>query len=353
MLDDQATYQTYDKTSIGKELANLSSQFQTAWSGTRQMEIPEHYQDVTSIVIIGMGGSALGPHILSSCMADIIDVPITITRGYTPPGSINKDTLVILSSFSGSTEEVLAAAEDLKTKECLLVAITTGGALAEFANTENIPLYQFDPGALKHSPRLGTGFSLMGVTGILERIGKINFTESHLEAITTAADEVAKTCAPDIKTDQNPAKQLAQSLKDRALLITAADHLTGNAHVLTNQINETAKQYAVYHEIPELNHHLMEGLSHPKDFFQNFTVLSIESDLYHPRNTRRVDLTKEVFQKQGATIQAYKPTATSKKAQVAELLSFSGYLSYYMAMQNQVEPESIPFVDWFKKELKK
>ncbi|MDP2631205.1 MAG: bifunctional phosphoglucose/phosphomannose isomerase, partial [Candidatus Uhrbacteria bacterium] len=114
ILDSEATYKAYDKEQIGLGIRRLPEQIGIAWDGTRALSLPANYNGCTNVVLVGMGGSALGSHILESVFFSRIKVPFTIVRGYSVPASVTSKTLVILSSFSGSTEEVLSAAIEAK-----------------------------------------------------------------------------------------------------------------------------------------------------------------------------------------------------------------------------------------------
>jgi len=165
--------------------------------------------------------------------------------------------------------------------------------------------------------------------------------------------DVAHACAMSEPTKNNPAKTVAIELKDRAVFCVASEHLVGVAHMLSNQINENGKQLADYYEIPELNHHLMEGLTYPKGLVRRFTVLMMDSELYHPHNQRRYELTAQVFEKQGAKVIEYQSGGGSRLEELGEVMQFGSFVSYYTSMLNRVNPKDIPFVDWFKAELKK
>jgi len=106
-------------------------------------------------------------------------------------------------------------------------------------------------------------------------------------------------------------------------------------------------------EIPELNHHLMEGLGNPKDFFKKFSVLMLDSNHYHPHTHKRYDLTAQIFEKQGGVVIEYNANGKTRLEECGELLQFGGFVSYYLAMINKINPIEIPFVDWFKEQMGK
>ncbi|MFH1632154.1 MAG: bifunctional phosphoglucose/phosphomannose isomerase [bacterium] len=352
-LDSAMTYKAYDKEEIVFGIERMPGQIRIAWEGTRALKLPAAYKKCANVVIVGMGGSAFAPELCKSVFTDRLTVPVEVVRSYSVPAYTSSNTLVILSSFSGTTEEVLFAAREAKKTNAKIVALSTGGKLLAFAKRNKLPHYAFEPGDLAKQPRLGVGYMMIGTLGILERAGFIKVKAGEISDMISSMSEVVDACALDVPAKINPAKVVAQELKDRAVLIVASEHLVGNAHAMSNQINENAKQFADFMEVSELNHHLMEGLAYPKKFFEKFTVLMIRSELYHPRIQKRYDITAEVFEKQGARVVDYCAGGGSKLEEAGEVLQFGSFMSYYLAMLNRVNPEEIPFVDWFKKKMQK
>lgn len=331
----------------------LTQQISVAWEETRDIKLPASYQSVQNIVFAGMGGSALGAHILTSVFAKELKVPFEIVRSYTLPAYVGRKTLVILSSFSGSTEEVLAIAKEAKEKKALILVITSGGQLVQFMKKEKIPGYVFDPMDLASQPRMGLGFSVVGVLGLLERAKLLRITAKQIESMKHAMNDVIDSSALDVSLSTNPAKKVASSMKGKNILLVASGHLIGNVHAMANQINETGKQFAIYAELPELNHHLLEGLTIPKGGFGKFTVLMVRSSLYDKRIQKRFDITADLFEKQGGMVVDYEAGGGSLLEESAEVLQFGAYVAAYLSMLNNVDPYDIHWVDELKTRMKK
>jgi glucose/mannose-6-phosphate isomerase len=351
MLDSPSTYTKYDTTDIMYGLDHLPEQVSLAWHDTRDLKLPASYRGCANIVLAGMGGSALGTDMIRGVFFNNLKTPLEIVRGYELPAYASGQSLVILSSFSGTTEEVLSAAEVAKKRRAKIVVIATGGALVNWAKKQKVPAYVFTPGDLAKQPRLGVGFSMLGVAGILERAGLLKIQDHQVAKMIRAMGEVIDSSAVDVPEKNNPAKKVARSLVGRSILLIGAGHLFGNAHVLANQINETAKQLALPVEIPEINHHLLEGLTFPKKNIGSTTALMLRSELYHPRIQKRFAITADLLERQGLTVIDYQAGGGSLLEECGEMLEFGSYLSYYLAMLNKVQPSAIPFVDEFKKRL--
>ena len=189
---------------------------------------------------------------------------------------------------------------------------------------------------------MGQGYMLFGALGILANLG---YLKKPIDL--TFLNEIGKL------TDKlhGYAKELANKLLNQELFFVAADHLSGNAHILRNQTNETAKLYANYNLVPELNHHLMEGLKHPDN--RNRIFVFLNSQLYQKRNQQRLNLTKEVIKKNGYQVLEFAPFGNSKLAQFVEVLIWGGYLTYELGKSYQEDPNQIPWVDYFKNKLGK
>ena len=351
MLDQAKVYAAYDPDDIAYGIDHLAEQVRLAWSESRLVKFPASYKTCSNIVIAGMGGSALGPEMLQSVFFNNLMVPVTIVRGYDLPSFVDNKTLVLLSSFSGTTEEVLEAAMVAKKRKAKIFAIAAGGDLAKLAEKEGWPMYVFTPGDLAKQPRLGTGFSLAGILGMMSTLEYVKFGEADVRRLLTAMGDVLDTCAVDVTDTDNPAKTVAKSLHGRTVFVIGAEHLLGNAHVLSNQINETSKQFATYFALPELNHHLLEGLTFPKGFIKNVTVLMLRSSHYHERVQKRFKVTADIFERIGIEVIEYDCGGKDAIEECGEVLQYGSFLSYYLAMLNYVNPTPIPFVDEFKSKM--
>jgi len=127
--------------------------------------------------------------------------------------------------------------------------------------------------------------------------------------------------------------------------------LVGNLHTIVNQINESAKNFSCYFPLPELNHHLMEGLTNPKNNSKNLIFVFIESNLYLKRIQLRYKITKEVLKKKNIEYVEFKAKEKTKILQSFEILLFGSYLSFYLSMLYKIDPSLIPWVEYFKKRL--
>ncbi|MDP3244640.1 MAG: SIS domain-containing protein [bacterium] len=335
ILDNEKIIKKFDSRGVLVSLGKLNAQCQQAWTEANKINLPVSYKQIKNIVAAGMGGSTLGAHIVKSVFEKELKIPFEITNHYFLPAYVNKDSLVFLLSYSGNTEETLSAAQQATAKKAKVIVITNGGKLANLARKHNWPAYIFLP---RHNPsgqpRLGVGYLLAGMIAFLNNLSLIK-----------------SPSPPLFERGEAGAKKMAMALQNKEIILVGSEHLTGNLHAFANQINENAKQFACYFLLPEMNHHLMEGLSFPKENKNRLKFLFFESTLFHPRVMTRYSLTKEVLKKQNIQSLAWRPKTKTRLGQALEMLAFGGFISFYLAVLNKIDPSKIPWVDYFKKKL--
>ena len=146
---------------------------------------------------------------------------------------------------------------------------------------------------------------------------------------------------------------MAYTCLERRPILVASEFLVGATHVATNQFNENAKLFADFKVVPELNHHLMEGLRFPASNIGSHVFLFFNSEFYQPRNQKRMKLTQEIVEQNQIDTLAVELQADTKLTQVFELITLMSYTNFYTAMLEGIDPCPVPFVDQFKEELGK
>lgn len=328
----------------------LYKQCEQAWNEATKIELPKEYKHVNNIIVCGMGASWIGAHIIQSFFADELIIPLTILHDYQLPAYVGKKTLIIASSYSGTTEETVAALHEAQEKGARIITISSGGTLAQFANEHKLPHYTF---TAKHnpanSPRLGLGYSMTALLALFANLDFITLTNEEMSAAINHLKMRTAELMPESET--NEAKTLAKAFTIHIPILVSGSYLFGNAHLFSNQFNETAKTFATYMHLPELNHHLMEGLGHP-DVVKKLKFLFLESSFDDERIQKRFTVTREVVEKNGIKHLSYKARGTTKIVQAFDLVLFGSFVTYYLAMLNDENPTPNPWVDYFKKRLK-
>jgi glucose/mannose-6-phosphate isomerase len=316
------------------------------------MHVPEEYKQIHNIVVAGMGGSRFTPRIVKELYYDSITLPYELVDTYALPRYVRDNSLVILSSYSGTTEEVISCGLEAMTRHAKVMGICKGGTIGNMLIENNLPRYllsaKYNPCG---QPRIGGGYLLMGHIGFLKTLGFLGINDEEVENAISYVREFTKKMLPDVPTEKNPAKQLALKLYDMHPFLIGAEFLRGYVNGFANQINETAKLISDYRHIPELNHHLLEGLKSPSTIHDTGLFVFVNSNLYREPIRKRFEITKEVVEKQHVATHTVTLQGDTKLSQILEGLALSGFTTFYLAMMYNLDPVAIPWVDYFKQKL--
>jgi len=330
-----------------ESLKLLGRQIKQSYKETFKIKLPKNYKQINKIVVCGMGGSQLGIELIKELFNNQIKVPIFQVKDYNLPAFVDKKTLVFLISYSGTTEEVIKISKEVKEKTNKIFVISSGGKLAKIAQDNNFFLYKFNPIYNPcHQPRVGIGYMMGSFLAILKKLHLIKISNKEIDKMISIYEKLFT------KYEKNgEIKKLAKEMANKILVFIGAEHLKGNIHVVANQIQESAKQTAIYFSLPELNHHLLEGLRFPKVNKKNLKFLFFNSDKYFDKNKKRFKITQDIFKKQGFQTKLI-DFKGSRVEQSISLLIMGSLWSYELSQINKVDPNSIPWVNLFKKKIK-
>jgi glucose/mannose-6-phosphate isomerase len=352
MLDDKQALIKIDPDNVMGSISMFPDQCQEAWDQASKLKFPDEFKNVDNIIVCGMGGSSFTPKTIKELYFDKIKKPYEVVNGYDLPAYANQNSLIILSSYSGTTEEVLSCLKQAKDLNSKITVVTKGGDLEKYITDSGGVGFIFKASKNpSNQPRVGAGYTLFGHLGILYSLDLIDLDQIEVEEAIKYSKIVGDKMGSDVLTDQNPAKKLALTLKDTYPYLIAAEHFRGFVNGFANQINETAKMISDYRYIPELNHHLMEGLKNPSSLQENALFVLLRSDLYSKNISLRFDITKEVIEAQSIKTHQIFFEGDTKLKQVLEGFTLSGFTTMYMAALYGINPVKIPWVDHFKKKL--
>lgn len=323
----------------------LPKQIRAAWEQVKALPISPLQTKITNVVFCGMGASIYGALALRSLLQDKIPFPIEIISDYHIPSYVNESTLVVLTSYSGTTEEVLSCADEAKAKGAQMLVLTKGGPLAEFAKTHNLPAYIFDGKLnLSSTPRLGAGYTIIGLLGLFIKLGIVSLDETALVNSFSYLEQNQAKFKEAAMTD-------SEKYVNKIPVIFAAEHLSGNAQILRNQFNETSKAFSAFYLVPDLNHHLMEGLQFPTESPLSFVL--INSKNYSSKIQKRMVLTIDVVKQNKREIFEYIASGKTIYDDFLEVLMYGSYLTLFLGLRYDQDPSINPWVDYFKDQLKK
>lgn len=323
----------------------LPDQLWEAWEESRKVVLPETYKNFKRVLVCGMGGSALGGRVVKAYAAGISSASIDVLTDYSLPAYADRQTLIIASSYSGNTEESVSVLSQAVERKLPIFVIAAGGKLVDMARLNRLPVYVLNP---KYNPsgqpRFAVGYSVGAIFGVLSKCSVLFETDSTVHAVV----DFMKVERGEI---ERKAKEMAGAIHGNVPILVASEHLTGAVHVTKNQLNESAKCFSASFDIPELNHHLMEGLKNPREVTSKLMFVFFESLLYHERVQKRYQLTAEVVEKNGARVQTYKLTGDNKLKQIFELIFLGSFAQMQLGGLYGEDPIAIPWVDYFKEEL--
>ena len=345
MLDSNETLRSVDRKDMISSLEHMPKNFSEGLRRGRMTGLPRFTP--RSIFVCGMGGSAIGGDLLCEWLSTQCEIPCGVLRSYSVPPHLGKDSLVIVASYSGNTEETICMLDEVRKKRAKTVVISSGGQLAQMSSTHDIPFAKLPTGMM---PRASLGFMLGAMLGIVERTGTVSVDKQFEEAIRVMESVVA-SCKPSMKTAENPAKKLAHELFGYVPVIVGYGLSRPIAKRWANQINENSKSLAFSSEIPELNHNEIVGWM--KDTrSQGFAAVFLDNEQGNKALSKRVDATKKMVSKV-APMHSVMSVGLSPLAQMMSLVLVGDYVSIYLGVLRKEDPSSNEPIDDLKAVLSK
>jgi len=344
-LDDLLIYRQLDAAGMLGHLHQFPEQCRLAWEKFLKFDLPPGYSTVDKVVILGVGGSAIGGDMVRRLAFSESKVPVWVHRDYGLPPLVDRNTLVIASSYSGNTEETLSAfTASLKTPAKKLV-ITAGGKLRQLAEKEGIPVFSIDYQA---PPRAAFPHSFVPLVSIFQKLGLLGDKSADLKQALSILDKFAGELVETVPLASNPAKQLAARLWGNLVVIYGGEVLSEVARRWKTNLNENSKAWAFFELFPELNHNAVMGYDFPAEVKDRVFVVLLHSALFSPRSQLHYEATAELLVKSGISHELVEAVGETALAQVMSLVLFGDYVSVYLAMLNETDPTPLEAVDFVK-----
>jgi glucose/mannose-6-phosphate isomerase len=306
--------------------------------------------DIGNIVVIGMGGSAIGGDLVRSYLAGRLMVPFTVCRNYQLPEFVDDETLVIASSYSGNTEETLAALDDALGRKAMIVALTTGGMMAEVAKVNGIPVLTLPPGI---QPRAALGYSFVPILVLLEKLGLIKDAVKEISATIDWLKHERELHIEDLTVVDNPAKELATAIHGKIVIVYGGPTLTDTVAVRwKGQFCENSKTLSFANQYAEFNHNELVGWSDVvRPHAEHLVVLNLHDEDDHPRIQRRMDIVKKIVEGHGVKVFDLQSSGNSPLKRMFSLIQLGDFVSYYLAILNGVDPTPVVAIERLKQAL--
>ena len=347
-LDNLDFIHKHDPQNMLGEINILPTQLEKAWElgKTFPLDGLKSSRHSSRVVICGMGGSAIGADLLAAYVAPTCPLPVFIHRDYGLPAWVNgPETLVIASSHSGNTEETLDSFYTAVANKCQVVAITTGGKLANVAGEKNIPLWKFDH---EGQPRAAVGYSFGLLLAVFSRLGFFDHPEHELSKTVETMRSQQKALQVEVDAPHNPAKRLAGQLMGRWVNVFGSGCLAPVSRRWKTQINEIAKAGAGFETLPEANHNALAGLQNPADTLSRTKTIFLRAASDNSRNLLRIGLTQNRFMVEGMDTDIFEAQGESSLEQMWTTLHFGDYMAFYLAMAYGTDPTPVESLETLK-----
>ena len=324
----------------------LPRQVREGWALGRAAKVPRLPAAPEHLVICGMGGSAIGGDLLSGYLAPTCPIPIAVVRGYEVPKFVGPRSVVIAASYSGATEETLAAVAQAERAGATVFAVTSGGQLAQAKHAGVVV-----PAGL--APRAALGYLMFPALAALERWELAGPCAKDVEETAGMLEGIAAECGPDVPTVRNPAKRLAEELAGRVPAVYAGSPgIEAAARRWKCQINENSKTLATWNVFPELNHNETVGWGAPAALASHFAVVVLLEGTEPAHLMRRIGLTSDLALGPAAGVHEIRARGRGRLARLFSLVFIGDLVSIYLAYLRGVDPTPVEIIDAIKQGLR-
>jgi glucose/mannose-6-phosphate isomerase len=316
--------------------------------GREMLDVPPA-DGIRRVAFAGMGGSGIGGDILRAILEEAAGLTISVHRSYRLPSVLGSDTLVVLVSYSGNTEETLSAMEDAVYLGCKIIAVTSGGTLLERARARNIPAIVV-PGGLQ--PRAALGYLTLPQAVVLEKMGLMQgFVKTAYDSVESLREkkEEWERLTP---TSRNFAKRLALRLQGKIPVIYGTDGLLGvAAYRWKCQFNENSKVPAFSHVLPEMNHNEIVGWHRLDDMAKKVEVIFLADEDDKSHIAKRVEITAEILKDRVGGVTVVHVGGQSRTEKLLSAVLLGDFTSAYLALLRDVDPTPVEVISILKERM--
>jgi glucose/mannose-6-phosphate isomerase len=346
-LDAPAVVARIDRDDMLGRVRSLPRQLASARQAASTITLTDRHREVDLVVVLGMGGSAIGGDLVAAAAGERLRVPLLVQRDYHLPAGLGERTLVVAASHSGETIETVTAAAEARARGLPLVVIATGGQLGRQAEADGTPWLRYEqPG----QPRAALGWSVGLLHELLVSAGLLTDPDP-LGPVVAVLDELLERMGLGVETDANPAKQLAWSILGRVPVVYGAGTMAPVARRWKTQFNENAKSWATFEAMPEANHNAIEGSLNPRELADAPFVIEVRDPTESEEVAARYRVVEELLGERAtnrATVWAEGP---SPLARILSAVAMGDLVSVYLAILYQTDPTPVTLLAMLKERL--
>ncbi len=331
-------------------IAGFPAQMEEAITIGRAFKPRYRAKQFTSIVLSGLGGSAIGGDLLRTFLADRMKIPFIVNRNYDLPAFAGPKTLVIISSYSGNTEETISAHKDAVRRKAKVLCISTNGVTATLAKKHRQPCITI-PGGL--SPRAALGYSFFPLLIALRSMGFAKVTDAEIREAVTVLKKLSPPWSDPASPDNAPLALAKRLYGKLPVIYSSTERLDAINVRWKGQINENAKQLAGGHVLPEMNHNELVGWKHLPELLKTTHVIFLRDTGTHRRVALREDLTRDWIAPLAGGMTEVNSTGRGALARMFSLIHYGDWVSLYLAVLNGEDPEPVRAINALKDSLGK
>lgn len=340
----------HDTFNMRKLLVEFPRQVEDAIRIGKTAKVAITPKRIRNVVVTGLGGSAIGGDLIRSFLADELAIPFSVNRHYFLPEYVDANTLVIVSSYSGNTEETIASHEDARKRKAQVLCISSNGETERMAKKFKHSFVKIPPG---FPPRAALGYSFFPILVLLIRLGFVRNKDRQMkETVSLLRTNVDAYSSLDPQS--NRALALAQRLYNRIPIVYSPAEVYDSVNLRwRGQFCENAKVLSFGHVVPEMNHNELVGWKVLKHHMKEMVVIFLKDRSMHPRVAVRMSIMKTIISDYAAEVLEVESEGRSLLARMFSLIYLGDWTSFYLAILNGVDPTPVKVIDYLKNELAK
>jgi len=347
VLDDIEKIKSVDKS----KMINFSLDSAKLYRESAKLaeKIQVNYPKPNSIIVAGMGGSGIGGDLLKDWARNRTTVPIEVNREYQLPAYAGRRTLVLVTSYSGDTEESLGAFLDALKRKCMIYCVSSGGALLENAERLKVP-YLRVPGGMP--PRAALPYLFVPLLKCMEKMGLVSGASEELSEALQLLEKISKDNSPEKPAKENFSKTLALNIGQTAPVVYGFGFYRSVAQRFKQQFNENSKVPAKWEVFSELNHNEIVGWERASELGKCFSAIFIRDKEEPTEIHSRIEITKELVGKAGLELFEVPAQGKSPLAKILSTICIGDFTSIYLALLHSVDPTPVKTINYLKDTLK-
>ena len=325
-----------DQSDMRGAIAKFPNQIKKSFSIMSTWKARLEYRNIENIMVLGMGGSAIGGDVARVLAQNANSAPIIINRSYNIPEWVGSNTLILACSYSGGTEETLSAFAQCRERNCSIIVLSTGGIITDYADKYDLDRIPIPSG---YQPRAALGFSFSLILILLNRLG---FVQNQIIEMVEKSIKSLELLSIEMNEDENKALTIAKNIHTTCPIIYGSEELTWVAALrFRGQLAENAKMLSFHNHFPEQNHNEIEGWTVNKDIMSRFSIVWLKDEDDNSGTQDRMEISSALLESSAGSQFQISQTGKNRVERLLKLIHFTDWISYYAALLNNMDPTPV------------